>query len=330
MDHMCADSIQQKVVSPHGFAKKRRGDIALCGLLVCAAVGINCAFVDGSVLSADRQGPQRHVGVAMYERAPHGVGDSVVLMRSDNSWHRAVVTDVKNDGTTILRFDEKENRKKDSPMLPKVGGSSSMKSLPTRRSNFGIRKFGAPVDPFKSEIVEAIRRDLENRFTDGFVSTPFSPNVYSANPFFNTKGRLTFEFLKNVSPLHFLNLYLAGDGRKFKIKSIQQADPDVDPFYGIASPPRGRIQNHWADATWAVHAEWEIEGKGPLQTPLVSQRPFYLSGHDVFRINANGKVITHEKGFDQDLRSILSYFDPYTHIPGFDRLYPVDHPKKDY
>lgn len=325
MNRASTGALQQKVVSPRGFAKKSSGSIALCGLLVCALVGPNHLFVGGAS-SAGRGAPQRRVGVAMYERTPHGVGDNVVLLGSDKSWHRAVVTDVKKDGTTVLKVDKADGSS--SAKTP----SSSVKSTPTpeRRSNFASRrKLGAPVDPFKAAIVEAIREDLTHQFTDGFIATPFSENVRSANPFIETKGRLTFEILKNVSPLQLLNLYMAGDSATFKIKSIQQADPDVDPFYGLPSPPRGRIHDHWDDATWAVHAEWEIQGKGRFQlAPLLEQRPFYLSGHDVFRIDANGKVIVHEKGFDQDLRSVLSYFDPHAHVPSLDKLYPVDVPRK--
>jgi len=137
------------------------------------------------------------------------------------------------------------------------------------------------------------------------------------------------EILKTLSPLSALyksTLYkfiVDEESAHFTIKNIVEASGNVNPFADLASPPWGKGEDS-KGATWAVHAVWEIEAEGRHHiSGVIEQKPFYLSGHDVFRMDASGRVISHERGFDQTLASLASYFNPLQHVA--DDFNPLQH-----
>lgn len=155
-------------------------------------------------------------------------------------------------------------------------------------------------------MVTAIRTDMENAYTDGFVQTPLSPDVQYVTPYGSLSGgQMTKTWLG--AELGLARLFADLQSVTPDVTSIQVVSPDFNAFEKIAHPPRQNQQP--PDAAYAVYLTWETSfvGRSPL---LDKTKPFYMSGRSMFYVNEMGQVSRGEVGGDQSALSILLYFEP--------------------
>ena len=105
---------------------------------------------------------------------------------------------------------------------------------------------------------------------------------------------------------------------RYVLKSLEFVPSDADPLSAVAHQPKHDDAYAAAPlrpAAAAVHAVWETYGNGRAPTfslpeglPLglggkavLEQKELFISGQDVFRIDAAGRVLRHESAWDQSL-----------------------------
>jgi len=177
-----------------------------------------------------------------------------------------------------------------------------------------------------ASIVESLRKDLEGQYADGFTYTPFASDLQFVDPVVALEGRVSYNLL--WSPLWFaMNQILEPSSLEFKLVSLEVIEAAADPLATVPNPPREDAPRAPREAVCAVHAVWETFGTGKYNFEaggfkLLEQQPFYMSGQDVFRIDASGRVMRHESAWDQSPSALAAYGNPLAHSPAFSNIIP--------
>jgi len=171
----------------------------------------------------------------------------------------------------------------------------------------------------QESMMKAIRVDLESAYKEdggGFTFTPLASDLQFVDPFVHTEGRLLSDVY--LAPQMAAIKGIADpESLKFKVKSIKVVAADFDPWGNATYPPRTDAPVAKRSAKYAIYATWETscQGRfnitGPNGANLFEQKPFYMSGQDVFRVDERGQVSRLEMAIDQHPLAIAAHFSPF-------------------
>lgn len=186
----------------------------------------------------------------------------------------------------------------------------------------------APSPDVQRQVLKSLRTDLENSYKNGFTYTPLAVDLQFVDPLVHTEARLPYELL--WAPMWAaMKSIMDEDSLTFEVKSIEIVDADFSPFDAVAYPPHAGAPTLKRDASFAVHCIWETRGTGKFKFSapmtaftLLDQKPFFMSGQDVFRIDNKGQVFRHESGWDQNPVNLMAYLNPLAHFAPLEKVVP--------